>query len=516
MPIHRVMAARGDNPEVTWRSSYVRIARAGDGFRADGDPSVSLGTKLDFASEHGPEGVFAEWSWDGGRLTVTNDRFGLYPLFYTEGDGKIVVSPSLVRLVELGAPAALDYAALAVFRYLGFFLGEDTAFRGIKVLPPGSRLEWDGRLRLDVPDRPLGGQIDPPREDAIAEYVRLFRRAVERRLTDEPFALPLSGGRDSRHILLELVAAGCRPSFCVTTRRYPPGGSDEREVAAALARRLGIEHVYVEPPPRFGAELRKNVETHFGTQEHAWFVGVADAMAARVSAFYDGIAGDVLSASLFQNSEWLRLYAEGRLPELAELLGESGGRTSLDPVLRKDPERSPAEVEHAVRETIVAELARYAGAANPLSMFFFWNRTRRAIALAPFGLFASVPTCLAPFVDHELYDFLASLPAELMVDRTFHTDTIAAAHPDFADVPYDRKLDERAGVGEAASLVGSTLAYGIRTRPARLAEIARADGQSARYAVSSSYRRRYRPKGPTSYLYLWQLENLAALEPGRP
>ena len=43
----------------------------------------------------------------------------------------------------------VDHDALTVFARLGFFLNEDTPFRGISAMPPGGRLEWRAELPSD-------------------------------------------------------------------------------------------------------------------------------------------------------------------------------------------------------------------------------------------------------------------------------------------------------------------------------------------------------------------------------
>src|SRR3954470_2039465 len=35
------------------------------------------------------DGIFAEWRWKDGRLTVRNDRYGVHPLFYFGGPREI-------------------------------------------------------------------------------------------------------------------------------------------------------------------------------------------------------------------------------------------------------------------------------------------------------------------------------------------------------------------------------------------------------------------------------------------
>src|SRR5690606_31154041 len=82
------------------------------------------------------------WTWDGADLIACTDRFGFHPLFYAMDGSRVLVSHSLTRLLDEGAPRTLDHEALSVFLHLGWYLGEDTPFRHVKVLPPAGRLTW--------------------------------------------------------------------------------------------------------------------------------------------------------------------------------------------------------------------------------------------------------------------------------------------------------------------------------------------------------------------------------------
>src|SRR5262249_4477166 len=133
-------------------------------------------------------------------------------------------------------------------------------------------------------------------------------------------AVPLSGGRDSRHILLELHEQAHRPQLCVTARLYPPRNDEDARVAASVAAALGLPHVVLEQGERFDAELQKNVATSFCAEEHSWALVLADFLRRRAGTVYDGIGGDVLSAGLFLTARRIALYEAGKLPELAEHL----------------------------------------------------------------------------------------------------------------------------------------------------------------------------------------------------
>jgi hypothetical protein len=93
---------------------------------------------------------------------------------------------------------------------------------------------------------------------------------------------------------------------------------------------------------------------------------------------------------------------------------------------------SPEIAHRRVRE----ELELHAGHHNPARSFYFWNRTRKQLALSPFCLFRAVRVA-APYLMPELWSFLDGLPFEIVADRTFHDETIAYAYPAFAHIPYE-------------------------------------------------------------------------------
>ena len=45
-------------------------------------------------------------------------------------------------------------------------------------------------------------------------------------------------------------------------------------------------------------------------------------------------------------------------------------------------------------------------------------------------------TAVTPYLDHDLIDFLASLPVDMYLDKTFHTETIRVMYPEYSDIPY--------------------------------------------------------------------------------
>lgn len=421
----------------TQSAPFFEIRIRADGVTVSGPPSFRVGQPL------GEQGIFAEWRWDGTSLHVRNDRYGFQPLYYWISETGVALSTSIDRLVAVGAPAELDHTAIAVLLRLGFMVGEDTPYRHIRALPPGARLTWQaGEVRMthELPSPPLR-QIS--RADAVERHIELFRAAVRRRAElPGTLALPLSGGQDSRHILLELVDCGRPPAFCVTARYHPPRATPDAETASELAAFLGIPHEVVEQPPSFVQTLLRHQRvTGFCTLTPSFFMmAVADLLATRADVVFDGIGGDVLSAGLFLDVERVQLFRAGRLTELADRLlsGFNGGGGYNEVTLERafGPRRLQRFSRSSAVERVTAELARHAGTANPMTSFAFFNRTRRDIALIPFAMLSPVVAVQCPYLDADFYDFMASLPAEMLLDRTFHAECIARAFPRVACIPY--------------------------------------------------------------------------------
>lgn len=400
-----------------------------------GETKVTGDLNAEFGSR---EGIFALWNWDGERLTVKNDRYGFYPIFYAEEAGRFAVSTSLTKLLELGFSRDFDEDAFSVFLRLGWFIGEDTMFKSVRALPPGCVLSWqNGVSQISSKGIIKNKKANISREQATKIYSELFQKAIEKTLpeTDE-FVVPLSGGRDSRHIVFALNRAGRKPPACLTLFHPPPRSNKDAKIAAHICQLLDIKHHLIsQPQSTLDLEKRKNYLTGFSTLEHGWFLPLTDFIKGKWNTIYDGIAGDVLSAGWFIKPERISLFEQEKFEELADtLLGEEG---YIPTFLSKENYKNFCR-ERAVQH-LANELERHADAPNPVSSFYFWNRTRRCIALSPFRLFPQSIKIITPYLENDVFDFLTSLPAEVLDGGNFNGETIAFSFPKYADIPYDEE-----------------------------------------------------------------------------
>ncbi len=455
------------------KSAATIVIRTGEKHPVVQGPSTFCGgSKIRGGGE--PDGIFGEWRWDGNQLEARIDRLGMFPLYYSEFGGGIAVSTSIAALIEAGAPREIDWAALQLLLHMGFHIGCDTVFQAVKAFPVGGHLTWrPGKLEVKAVFPPLRAN-ELSRAAAIDAYIELFRAAVRKRIVPgAPIRLPLSGGRDSRHILLELVAAGSPPECCYTSA-FTTMPNDLR-VARELCEALGVRHKQAAVPEDVvRAEMEKNRVIGYQALEHGWVWALAQSMAHPGAASYDGIAGDVLSAGHFHDDENSRLYRAGRFDDLARRLAPQP-QIPLIPAGLRDAMAAADPLP-----SLIAELLRHRDTHNPMMFFYLFNRSRRAVSPTIQGIYAPLMrSVFAPFLDRDVFDFLAGLPESMFVDRMFHTEAIARAFPKTAAIAYAKKTPIPASVYRSYARQGIRFAMRapaspLLSRPAAILRLARA------------------------------------------
>lgn len=213
-------------------------------------PALSLLQTLEAGDLSSLDGAFAAACWDGGRLTLIRDPFGVRSVYYaTLPGGTLLFASELKQLLAVPElEAEVHFPALHKYLTFSFVPGADTPIRGVHRVPPGHLLRKKGgqeaaaRRYFELRER-----IDPRLEDQ-ALAVRFIRQrclqAVEKRLTGDPLVgLYLSGGLDSSAIAYWLRQAGQK----VTAFSVDLGESSvEKTEAAEVARHLDIPLTFVK------------------------------------------------------------------------------------------------------------------------------------------------------------------------------------------------------------------------------------------------------------------------------
>ena len=496
--------------DMSGREGFLRLQRRPDGVRASGVRSCVLGHR--FEDEHGrAQGEFVAWEWDDAEgLRLESDRYGMRPAYWGRHGDTFVLAPTVEGVLAGGIPADPDPVAIGVLLRTGYLLGDDTVFRHVRRVPPSAEV----RLRAGLPELAGGpftvGRGTRTRQAILDGYVERMRASIRRRLPAGPYLHGLSGGRDSRHLLFALVEAGAPPEAIVTARHYPPRPDEDARVAALIAGRLGIPHrVLDQPPERLRQELRKNPLTGFSSPDwHAWGVALGEYMGAHTPVMFDGLGGDTLSMGRYLDARQVERLAAGDLAGVAELLlgdREATLGTLLAPGLARDAGRD------VCRDRLVEELARHVDAANPARSFRFWNFNRRKIAPAVFGLFRGTSVRM-PYLDHDLFDLLASIPPEELGrdGGHLHTEAILRGYPEHADLPFEDKGAPRRDDAALVRRYGREVARYLLARGAGDGTLLRSSAvlpRALRGLVDRGYRRELVRTAPVT-VFLTQLSSV--------
>jgi asparagine synthase (glutamine-hydrolysing) len=444
MHIHRpkrgVEAAAEEWPVNVGDPPYIKLEMTGERPVLTGMERCQLGTPVHNPATRQEEGVFARWNWDGSRLTAQVDPLGFFSLFVWQNETTIILSPSILQLIAQGAASTPDTRALGVFYRLGLFINQDTPFREIKVLPPGGRLVWDAE-RKEI----TGGDIPPfeqsiSRKNAVAGIINMPRASLRNILASSSgdLVLPLSGGRDSRHILLALDCLGARPRACVTYQQSRQGLNNETLAARAICERVGVEHrILGRARPGHHDILRSIVLTSLCSDEHSQMLPMHDYLRQTGFGAFDGIGGDILTnpddaaAAHYARAQAgdfegiARSMMQGHC-EVISKPGYSGGPGDLF---------SPETDEEAVAY-VAKTVEAYRDAPDPYQSFWFWHRTRREIGFVPSTMFSAGGAVYCPYLDTDFVRFCLSLPYEVTNDRQLHNEAIREGYPQFSDVPF--------------------------------------------------------------------------------
>ena len=196
---------------------------------------------------------FAFAVWEGGRLTLGADPWGLQTLYYREAEGQFIFSDRLADLAREGGEKLHLASCEHFMRYLSVPAGR-TLLGGVRRLHPGERLIVSSEGTAREPFIPLGGEAAPGRKEARRRLRRLAEEAVGAAADlpeGEPVGLLLSGGMDSTALLAILREVRQGPILAIHAGAE---GSPDREFARAMAGRHGVEFLDLTLAPQDARE----------------------------------------------------------------------------------------------------------------------------------------------------------------------------------------------------------------------------------------------------------------------
>ena len=379
----------------------------------------------------------AGWSLADGRLTVFADRLGIIPIYYQVGDREIAVSDSLENLARLSTNLEIDLFEVYAFLKFGVYLGSATPLAGVRRLRPAETLVWeDGRV-THVQPAPNLAPYEGTRREAIAEVNRIFAEAVRRRIHNHLRQIvPLSGGRDSRHILLELTRQRAQGLQAVTVR-YMRDYHEDVRVGSLLARALSVPHVVLANDHRHHfRHLAEQISANqFETTFHGWMRAMTARFPGRDWVFFDGLAGDALLNSAYARVLPAGMFESVQSGDVERMADTFAGNFDPPKYLRRLPD--PRSFARKLKSRLIDEISRHKDAPDVMRRFMFEHRTRRATSIGPIATFGRSGQVCLPYLDEDLVNFAYRLSASEYWRPGLHDEAIAHQYPEFSHIPFE-------------------------------------------------------------------------------
>ncbi|MBI3696745.1 MAG: hypothetical protein HY238_18140 [Acidobacteria bacterium] len=416
------------------------------------------------------EGVFVLALWDqrAETLLAARDPMGLHPFYYALAGRELVFSwdAETVRR-HPGVPRELDRIVLAEYLMNRWMSQEETAFQGVRRLPPAHGLSFH-RGRLQVfrywDPAPLGQGLRWVTREEISRFPELLRKAVERTMECGRTGILLSGGLDS-------IGVAAMASEIASERQWPApralsvifsGEFSEEPVQRRVAEALGFPQTFVDMRDyRSGRGLLgRLVDCTAGypwpplnvfSPAYSDLLRRARSQGCEVVLTGEGgdewlTVGPDYAADLIRSGRWRELARLARtvlrswnlpvLPALRNLLWTHGLRTlARSWIWRRAPWLALRRRRQLIQQAIPAWLApdpalrrelveRFEGWGRPGDGDSFYVTATREYLSHPLISIAAEEnfyrdtmagiTTMHPYLDRQLVDFLLRTPPELL------------------------------------------------------------------------------------------------------
>lgn len=369
--------------------------------------------------------AFAIVERDSGRVFLGRDRLGIKPLYLAEVPGGLRFGSSLPALLA-GGGVDTDIDPVALHHYMTFHAvvpAPRTILKGVRKLPPATtlRVEPDG-LRAE---RTYWEPVFEPRDDERSlsfedwqdRVLGVMRQAVKRRLVaDVPVGVLLSGGLDSSLVVGLLAEAGQKQleTFSIGFETVGEERGDEFQYSDIVAERFGTSHhkIFVDSS-RALPELPKCIRAMnepMVSHDNIGFYLLSEEVAKHVKVVQSGQGADEIFAgyrwyppmmdSTDAAADYAKVFFDRDFAEYAQ---------AVDP-------RFVSE-DHA--SAFVRAHFAHAGASRPIDkvlridtmVMLVEDPVKRVDSMTmAWGLEARVP-----FLDHDVVELAARVPAELKV-----------------------------------------------------------------------------------------------------
>lgn len=380
--------------------------------------------------------VLALWDSRENRMTLINDRLGMYYLYYSINNNRLIFAPEIKALLCYPTiKRSLDPGSVADFFSFGFILGNKSLIKDVKLMPPGSIIRYKkGELSIEIYwDIPF--QEDYSRgsaADYIEELDYILDQAVERQTRHgKNFGIALSGGLDSRFIA-GYVRRKVNPIFTFT---FGDEGTDEVIYAERVAAKIGSHHQKIKYSlADFICAFDKMVWLTEGLINTSEYYHLARAIGKEVDVAFSGHGGDDLSGRLLTKA----IYKVKDLDRVKDLIFSQSNKRMIPnnnsdnlfsknyyKIIKGIARKDFNEAFSCIQTDVPANIQLYFQLKNTV-----WRQFTRIVDMPRLYI-----RYRHPFLDYKVLDFILKLPPRIRLDAKAYKSLLIKKFPELADIP---------------------------------------------------------------------------------
>jgi asparagine synthase (glutamine-hydrolysing) len=419
----------------------------GCALKSNSDPELALSLYQEFGEEFALclNGAFAVAIWDtrDQKLLVTNDRLGLFPIYYARsGDGLVFGSGVRALLADPDLSRAVDPAAIAQFLTFDHALRDRTLLKAAKLLDQASVLTFqDARLRIRPYWKLKYTDIYPllSLEEYLEELTRLMRQSISRQTYDDLSAgLLLSGGLDSRWLLGLLAETPSAGKLHTFTWGIP--GCDDGRFAKDLAKIAGVQHHFFKLREDWllsKAENAVRITDGLGNIVNLHALATLEEESQFASVIYKGFLGDAMFGYALVPRFWADYEEDVGIQAHWQTHRDHGVIFfDLDEQRSLFSERFQQSLGGAVLEDYEAGMKEASSSQLANQRLFFDLRQRvPRMTIRGVEVVRDRAVVRLPFCDNDLVDFTTQVPPGYLDKRFLITEAFIRTYPQLAKVP---------------------------------------------------------------------------------
>ena len=339
--------------------------------------------------------------------------------------------------VKVQGDNTLDKKAICIFIATGFFLDNDTYWKNVKTLKPGTINKIDENGYLISSDTWFNWHYTPRKitfNEAVNEFTELFDTINKEELGEKKVILPISGGLDSRSQVVSLLNYKDK----VSSYSYSfTNGYNESEIAKRIAKKAKFKFEKFLIPKSYlwnSIDKAAKINKCYSEFTHCRQLGVLDEIGSKGEIFSLGHWGDVL----FDKVTNKELSLEGQIDYLLKSVVKPNGIILANKLWKSWNLEGDftlylkSRIQNLLKEININNTNAKLRAFKSLYWAPRWTSTN-------LNFFTYKQPISLPYYNNKICEFICSIPEDYLADRKIQIAYIKSKSPEIGKITWQDK-----------------------------------------------------------------------------